>query len=117
MMTRPLQLLRVQIRGENLDQMVETIRLIGRAIRAGSQYLPIRNLAAAWATEAPPKDYLGQANCIYRRFLQRWRYVKDPLTRELVIWVPIGEATCLVDSRVRRARLRILPPVRRRLTI
>jgi len=68
--------------------MVETIRLIGRSIRAGSRYLPIRNLAAAWATEAPPKDYLGQANCIYRRFLQRWRYVKDPLTRELVTASP-----------------------------
>ena len=68
--------------------MRETIRLIGRSIRAGSQYLPIRNLAANWATQAAPKDYLGQAESIYRNFLRRWRYVKDPLTRELVTASP-----------------------------
>lgn len=87
-MTKPLQLLRLRIPGGNTDQMRETIRLIGRAIRAGSRYLPTRNLAAAWATEAGPKDYLGQANCIYKNFLSRWRYVKDPLTRELVTASP-----------------------------
>lgn len=68
--------------------MRATIRLIGQAIRAGSQYLPIRNLAARWAAKAAPKDYLGQANNIYRGFLHQWRYVKDPLTREMVIASP-----------------------------
>ena len=68
--------------------MRATIRLIGRAIRAGSHHLPTRNLAASWASHAAPKDYLGQARNIYKGFLSRWRYVKDPLTRELVTASP-----------------------------
>lgn len=71
-----------------MAQMRATVKLIGRAIRAGSRHLPTRNLAAAWATEARPKDYLGQAASIYRNFLKRWRYVKDPLTREMVTASP-----------------------------
>lgn len=78
----------MKIPGGNLEQMRETIRLIGRSIRQGSRYLPIRNLAATWASKASPKDYLGQASNIYRGFLSRWRYVKDPLTRELVTASP-----------------------------
>lgn len=68
--------------------MSATVRLIGRAIRQGSHYLPTRNLAARFATRAAPKDYLGQAAHIYQGFLNRWRYVKDPLTRELVTASP-----------------------------
>lgn len=78
----------MKIPGGNYDQMTQTIRIIGRAIRAGSKHLPTRNLAAAFATQAKPKDYLGQANAIYNGFLKRWRYVKDPLTRELVTASP-----------------------------
>lgn len=78
----------MRIPGGNLDQMRETIRLIGSAIRAGSRHFPTRNLAASWATRAGPKDYLGQAASIYNNFLRRWRYVKDPLTRELVTASP-----------------------------
>lgn len=78
----------LRIPGGNLDQMRATIRLIGRSIRAGSRYLPTRNLAARLASRARPKDYLGQAEQIYRGFLSRWRYVKDPLTRELVTASP-----------------------------
>lgn len=86
--TRRPKLLRVKIPGGNYNQMAETIRIIGRAIRAGSRHLPTRNLAAAMATQAAPKDYLGQAQSIYNGFLKRWRYVKDPLTRELVTASP-----------------------------
>lgn len=78
----------MRIPGGNLDQMRETIRLIGRSIRQGSYYLPTRNLAASWAAKAPPKDYLGQAHEIYKGFLSRWRYVKDPLMKEMVIASP-----------------------------
>jgi len=68
--------------------MRETVRLIGRAIRQGSYYLPTRNLAAAYASKADPKDYLGQAESIYKGFLENWRYVKDPLSRELLTMGP-----------------------------
>ena len=71
-----------------MDQMKATIRLVGQAIRAGSKHLPTRNLAASLATLAPPKDYLAQAHSIYNGFLKRWRYVKDPLTREMVTASP-----------------------------
>lgn len=71
-----------------MAQMRATIQLIGRAIRAGSRHLPTRNLAASWATNAGPKDYLGQAASIYNNFLKHWRYVKDPLTREMVTASP-----------------------------
>lgn len=64
--------------------MKATIKLIGDAIVLGSRYLPIRNRAAALATTASPKDYLGQVKAIYAGFLQNWRYVRDPFGRELV---------------------------------
>ena len=84
----PLKIVKRQIQGGPLDQMKETVRLIGRAIRDGSYYLPTRNLAAAYASKASPKDYLGQAENIYRGFLKNWRYVKDPLSRELLTMGP-----------------------------
>lgn len=84
----PLKIVKRQVVGGPLDQMRETVRLIGRAIREGSYYLPTRNLAAAYAAKAAPKDYLGQAENIYEGFLENWRYVKDPLSRELLTMGP-----------------------------
>lgn len=77
-----------QVLGDSYDQMRETIRLIGQAIRNGAAYLPIRNHAAALASLAPPKDYLGQARNIFIDAIKRWRYVKDPVHRELVSFSP-----------------------------
>lgn len=68
--------------------MRETLRQIGRAIKNGSVYPPIRNHAAAVATLAPPKDFVAQLNCIYQDFIHRWRYVKDPARAELVTSSP-----------------------------
>lgn len=62
----------------------ETIKLIGKAIRDGSHYMPIRNHAAALASRAAPKDYLGQVQHIWKDFVKRWRYVNDPLGTETV---------------------------------
>lgn len=69
--------------------MTQTLRRIGEAIRSGSKFLPLRNYAAAIATQAPPKDYLGQAQAIYDDLTRkRWRYVKDPVSAELVTYSP-----------------------------
>lgn len=65
-----------------------TIRLIGAAIRKASVYLPLRNHAAALATTAPPKDFLRQAEAIYNDCIKRWRYVKDPVSSELLTFDP-----------------------------
>lgn len=69
--------------------MRATIRLIGRAIKDGSHYTPIRFRAARLASRAKPKDYLGQAREVFNDFVQRWRYVKDPTDRELVVTSPV----------------------------
>lgn len=79
---------RVRTRGGNVGKMRTTVREIGRAIRRGSVYLPIRNLAARVAARAAPKDFLGQLENIYTDFLGRWRYVRDPVSRELVTASP-----------------------------
>jgi hypothetical protein len=79
---------RVSIPGGNEEQMIETIRRMGQAIRRASVYPPIRNHAAAVATTAPPKNFLGQLQAIYRDFIKRWRYVKDPTSRELLTASP-----------------------------
>lgn len=68
--------------------MRTTVHLVGKAIQDGSKYLPIRNRAAALASTAGPKDYLGQARAIYDDFVKRWRYVRDPAGRELVTTSP-----------------------------
>lgn len=65
-----------------------TIKLIGKAIKDGSQYLPIRNYAAALATRAAPKDYKGQLEEVYNDFVSRWRYVRDPDGLETVTTGP-----------------------------
>jgi len=68
--------------------MIDTIREIGKSIKLGSRYLPIRNRAASLATLAPPKDYLRQAQNVFYGTLKKWRYVRDPLDRELVASSP-----------------------------
>jgi len=62
----------------------KTIELIGRAVVEGSAYLPLRSHVARIATQARPKDYLGQLAAVYRDFLKRWRYVRDPFHFECV---------------------------------
>lgn len=61
-----------------------TIALIGRGIKDGSKYVPLRMHAARLASKARPKDYLGQVKSIYDSFVKSWRYVMDPLETELV---------------------------------
>lgn len=79
---------RIRIQGGYPEQMRETLRRIGHAIRRASVYPPIRNHAAAVATTARPKDFVGQLRAIYSDFIRRWRYVKDPASRELVTSSP-----------------------------
>lgn len=83
------------------EQLRRTIELVGKGIRDGSTYLPIRQWAAAAAARAThPKDYLEQLGELYNEFTRRWRYVRDPLFAEMVhvsgpaIWQNvIGSAT------------------------
>lgn len=74
----------ILINGGYPAQMAETVRRIGMAIKKCQCYPPIRNHAAAVATTAGPKDFLGQLEAVYDDFIKRWRYVKDPVHRELV---------------------------------
>jgi len=83
-MTYPATVERVPTAGGTFGQMRETIRRIGSAIRNASTYPPIRNHAAALASQAPPKDFLGQLRIVYNDFIHRWRYVKDPSSKELL---------------------------------
>lgn len=75
---------RVRIPGGNSAQMRETIRRIGRAIKRASLYPPIRNYAARIASTAPPKNFVGQLRRVYDDFTRRWRYVRDPVSREML---------------------------------
>lgn len=79
---------RVRIPGGNENQMHETIRQIGSAIRRASVYPPIRNYAAAIASTARPKDFVGQLKAVYDDFTRRWRYVRDPVSKELLTASP-----------------------------
>lgn len=65
-----------------------TLREIGKAIKRGSEYLPIRNLAASLATKAPPKDFLAQLKIVYDYVINNWRYVRDPAHKELLTASP-----------------------------
>jgi len=82
------QLTTIPINGGVYDQMRTTIKVIGDAIRRGSLYLPIRNRAAALASKADSKDYAGQVSEIFSDFVKRWKYVKDPVGKELVTTSP-----------------------------
>lgn len=66
--------------------MTRTVQLIGKAIRDGSTYLPLRDYAARVAAAgAGPKDFGGQLRALYRDFVtNRWRYVRDPRGAEFV---------------------------------
>lgn len=79
---------RVRTSGGHPGQMRETLRRIGAAIRNASVYPPIRNYAAAVASTAPPKHFLGQLQAVYNDFTKRWRYVKDPVSKELLTSSP-----------------------------
>lgn len=61
-----------------------TIALIGRGIKDGAKYVPLRMYAARAASRARPKDYFGQVKEIYNDFVKHWRYVMDPLETEFV---------------------------------
>jgi hypothetical protein len=67
------------------EQLKTTIRLIGKAIRDGSIFLPIRHLAGRAAATAPPKDYNAQIKAIYHAITQDWwRYTFDPKGAEVL---------------------------------
>lgn len=68
----------------NRKQLSYTIKRIGDGIKAGSHHLPIIKHAQILASKAGPKDYIGQIGQLYDDFVKRWRYVRDPLTMELV---------------------------------
>lgn len=46
--------------------------------------MPLIKHAQALASRAAPKDYLGQVREIYNDFVNRWRYVHDPVELELM---------------------------------
>lgn len=66
-------------------QLKKTLQLIGRSIQSGSHYWPLIQHARNLATRAEPKDYAGQVGEIYRDFIDRWRYTKDPVGLETVV--------------------------------
>src|SRR4030042_4131200 len=67
------------------EQLKITIRLKGQAIKPGTIHPPIRHLAATAATDARPKDYLGQIAALYKGITERWwRYPFDPQGTEFV---------------------------------
>jgi hypothetical protein len=78
----------VRTNGGHIGKMHVTLREIGKAIRRGSYYPPIRNLAAMVAARAAPKDFVGQLAEVYNDFIKRWRYVRDPVSKELVTASP-----------------------------
>jgi len=72
--------------GDTVPQTLKrTIELIGEGIRAGTDYLPIRQIAATLASRADPKDYLGQVKNIWDYFVTNWRYVNDPIGGEQIV--------------------------------
>lgn len=87
MMTNPT-IQRVSIPGGPISQQNATIARIGAAIRKNSTDLDTRNFAAGLATTAKRKDYADQARAVFNGFLRRWRYVHDPLSRELLTESP-----------------------------
>jgi hypothetical protein len=64
--------------------MRQTVALVGKAIREGATYLPLRDHAARVAAKAAPKDFRGQLAAIYADFVKRWRYVRDPRNAEML---------------------------------
>jgi hypothetical protein len=75
---------RIRTTGGNIGKMRASIIQMGRAIKQGAIYPPIRNFAAKLAARAAPKDFVGQLREIYNHFTSNWRYVMDPVGRELI---------------------------------
>jgi hypothetical protein len=66
-----------------------TIKLIGKGIREGSKYLPIRHLAGRAASLAPAKDYPAQIQAIFDAITRDWwRYTFDPVGAEVLTIQP-----------------------------
>lgn len=66
-----------------------TIRIIGKGIKAGSLYQPIRHLAGRITKTAPPKHYNEQIKAIYNAILnQLWHYTYDPKNAEFLTTEP-----------------------------
>lgn len=73
--------------GNTPEQLKVTLRLMGKAIKNGSIYPPIKHLASRTATIAPPKKYNLQIKAIYNAITTMWwRYVFDP---QGVEWLPL----------------------------
>lgn len=87
-MVYPATVQKIRTRGGIVGRQRASLREIGKAIRRASIYPPIRNLAAKVAARARPKDFMGQLQHIYNDFLGRWRYVRDPVSRELITASP-----------------------------
>lgn len=68
---------------------MQTIKLIGRGIKEGSRFLPIRHLAGRAAATAPPKDYKAQIQAVYDAITKQWwRYTFDPVGAEVLTVIP-----------------------------
>jgi hypothetical protein len=66
-----------------------TIRIIGRGIKAGALYQPIRHLAGRITKTAPSKHYLKQIEAIYNAIVnQLWHYTFDPKGAEFLTTEP-----------------------------
>jgi hypothetical protein len=66
-----------------------TIKLIGKGIRDGSKFLPIRHLAGRAASLAPAKDYPAQIQAVYDAITRDWwRYTFDPVGAEVLTVQP-----------------------------
>ena len=58
---------------------------MGRAIRLGSRYIPIRHLAGRASAVAPPKRYWKQIAAIYHAITRDWwHYTYDPVGAEVL---------------------------------
>lgn len=66
------------------SQMRQTVALVGRGIRDGATYLPLRDHVARVVATAPPKDFRAQLAALYADFVKRWRYVRDPRNAEML---------------------------------
>lgn len=56
----------------------DVLARMGTTAREAAETYTLREWAARLATEAAPRDYLGQLRELYRGILARWRYVREP---------------------------------------
>lgn len=57
---------------------VSTLRIMGANAQQAARTWTMREWAARLATQAGPRDYVGQLRQLYGGILQRWRYVQEP---------------------------------------